>query len=76
MALGLQPHHDGDIRGIDVQSAHDAMQFGNFVFMVDRKGADCVSLERQADVGLSLDRMHVQQFGGPGELAHRGELGG
>ena len=38
--------------------------------------ADAVALEREPDVGLRLDRMHVEELGRPRDRAHRGELAG
>ena len=51
-------------------------QLGDLVLMVERHDPDAVVLERQPDVRLRLDRMHVEQLGIGRDRAHGGELAG
>ena len=60
--------------GIDVERPHHAGELGDLVLMVDGDDADAVLLERQADIGLRLDRMHVEHLGIRRHRAHRREL--
>ena len=48
---------------IDVERAHHARQLGDLVLVVDGDDADAVFLQRQPDVRLRLDRMHVEHLG-------------
>ena len=74
-AAGLDAHEDGERAGVDVERAHHTGELGHLVLMVDGDDADAVALERQADVGLRLDRMHVEHLGLRRDGAHRLELG-
>ena len=73
-ALGLYAHENGDRARIDVERPHHARQLGDLVLVVDRDDADPVVLERETDVGLRLDRMHVEHLGVRRDCAHRRDL--
>ena len=61
---------------VDVERAHHARQLGDLVLVVERDDADAVFLERQPDVRLRLDRMHVEHLGVGRDGAHGRELAG
>ena len=44
--------------------------------MIERHRADAVGLKRQADIGLRLDRVHVEHLGMRSDGAHGRELAG
>ena len=80
MTLGLQPHENADRARIEIKRPHDPEHLGNLVLMVERHHPYTVSLKRQTDIRLCLDRVHVQHFrvrrcGAHSlELARRGDV--
>ena len=74
VALGLQPHEDGHGSRVEIERAHDSQDLGDFVLVVEREHANAVGLERQPDVRLGLDRVHVEHLRLLGGRAHGREL--
>ena len=67
---------EGDLLRVEIEAAHDAQDLGDLVLMIEGEHADAVGLERQADIRLRLDRVHVEELGLRRDRAHRRELAG